>query len=189
MRLFIAIELTDAIKIEIEKIVNKLREADCDVKWVRREGMHITLKFLGEVEEDKKNKIEDILVRVAGTTAPFKVSFRGIGAFPDLRRPRVLWIGIEDGGELLKEVAEKLEASLDELNFPGEKRAFFPHLTLGRARSNAGIEELKKAMAEEEKFILPELNVSEIILMQSILKKEGAEYRKVMSYKLQERRG
>lgn len=190
MRLFIAIELAEEIKTEIEKIVNRLRGADCDVKWVRREGMHITLKFLGEVEEGRKDKIQDILVRIAGVTAPFKVSFRGIGAFPDAwqKRPRVIWIGIEDGYEELKDLAEKLGVCLAELNFSEEKRVFSPHLTLGRVRSGRGIEELKKAMAEQEKFILPELNVNEIILMQSILKREGAEYRKVMSPKLQERR-
>jgi 2'-5' RNA ligase len=187
MRLFIAVEISEEIKTELTKIIDKLKEADADVKWVGPEGMHITLKFLGEVDEKRKDKIIERMEKIFTPTPKilvwgFTVTFKGLGAFPDFKRPRVVWLGIEKGKEELTEVAKELDACLSELGFPAEKREFSPHLTLGRVKSSRGREKLMDALSSYNNFVLPKLTVNEIILMQSILKREGAEYKRVKEF-------
>jgi len=183
MRLFIAIEILEKIKAELMEIVDKLKQAGADVKWVRPQGMHITLKFLGEVDENRKDKIIEILKQISEKKSPFTVTFKGLGAFPDLKRPRVVWIGIEKGGEELKGIAKELDVSLGNLGFLREKREFSPHLTLGRVKSGRNKNALVSALSSHNNFTLPELNVDKINLIQSILKREGAEYKTVVSCK------
>lgn len=184
MRLFIAVEISEEIKREIVKITDKFKEAGADVKWVRPEGMHLTLKFLGEVDETRKDKIVDILKPISKTKSPFIITFQGLGAFPDLKRPRVIWIGAEKGKEELKNIAEEIEGPLSEMGFSKEKREFSPHLTLGRVKSNRGIKELVSLLTGCNDLILSELNADKISLIQSILKREGSEYKSVVSCNL-----
>lgn len=178
MRLFIAINISEEIKAGLKKIADKLKEIDADVKWVRPEGMHITLKFLGNVDENRKDKIMHVLEEISARKSPFTVTFQGVGVFPDLKRPRVVWIGIEKGREELKDIAKELDAHLSGLGFLKEAREFSVHLTLGRVKSSRGREKLVEVL-ESYNIILPELFVQKISLMESILKREGAEYRKV----------
>ena len=173
MRLFIAIEISEEIKTGLTKVVAKLKDAGADVKWVRPEGMHLTIKFLGEVDENRKDKIISGLEQVSEKKSPFTVTFKGLGAFPDLKRPRVVWAGIEKGREELKDIAKELEV-----------QKFSPHLTFGRVKSNRNENELVNALNAHNNFILPQLNVDKINLIESILKREGAEYRTVVSCKL-----
>jgi len=174
MRLFIAIEISEEIKTGLAKVVAKLKDAGADVKWVRPEGMHLTIKFLGEVDENRKDKIISSLEQISEKKSPFTVTFKGLGAFPDLNRPRVVWAGIEKGREELKDIAKELEV-----------QKFLPHLTLGRVKSGRGIKDLVALLVSASNgFALPELNVDKINLIESILKREGAEYRTVVSCKL-----
>lgn len=184
MRLFIAIEISEEIKTGLAKVVAKLKDAGADVKWVRPEGMHLTIKFFGEVDENRKDKIISSLEQVSEKKSPFTVTFKGLGAFPDLNRPRVVWAGIEKGREELKDISKELEASLSELGFSKEPREFSPHLTFGRVKSNRNKNGLVSALNAHNNFTLPQLNVDKINLIQSILKREGAEYRTVVSCKL-----
>ena len=178
MRLFIAIEVSEEIKAELKKVVDKLKEVDADVKWVRKEGLHITLKFLGEVDENGMDKIVNILEQISGEKNPFTVSFKGLGAFSDLKRPRVIWVGIERGKEELKDIAKELDV-----------REFSPHLTLGRVKSGRNRNELASALTDQNNLTMPELNVTKINLMESILKREGAEYRKRREIWLKKKKG
>lgn len=182
MRLFIAVEISEEIKTGLVKIIDKLKETDADVKWVRQEGMHITLKFLGEVDEKRKDKIIESLEKISEKRHPFIVTFKGLGVFPDLKRPRVVWVGIEKGKEELSDIAKELDAHLSELGFLCEKREFAPHLTLARVKSSRGRKELTEGLSSYNNFVLPKLIVNEIILMQSILKREGAEYKRVKEF-------
>lgn len=104
IRCFIAIPLSDEIKEKAVEIQSRLRKANADVKWVERENLHITLRFLGEIEEAKVEKVKRLMEEVAGRFSPQKLVFKGVGAFPDLRRPRVVWIGGE--GDSLSKIAE-----------------------------------------------------------------------------------
>jgi 2'-5' RNA ligase len=178
MRLFIAIEISAEIKAELTKIVDKLKEAAAEVKWVRPEGMHLTLKFLGEVEEGRKGVVENILEKIS-TTKSFTVTFQGLGAFPNLNNPRVIWVGIEKGKEELKKINGELETQLETVGFPKEERGFEPHLTLGRVKSGHNKVTLARMVTAESHLALTPLKVEKISLIQSILKREGAEYRRI----------
>jgi 2'-5' RNA ligase len=184
MRLFIAVEIPEEIKIELQKLLEKLKTTDADVKWVRPEGMHITLKFLGEADEKSKDKIIAVLEEVSKKKNSFTVNFRGLGVFPGLKRPRVVWVGIEKGREELRDMAKELESALSELGFPKEAREFSAHLTLGRVKSGRNREKLVEDLKNYNDFVLPPFNADKINLMQSVLKREGAEYSTVVSYKL-----
>ena len=178
MRLFIAVEISDEIKTELVKIVDDLKAAQADVKWVTPEGMHLTLKFLGEVGEGRKEIVENILERFS-MVKPFIVTFQGLGAFPNLNNPRVVWMGIENGREELKKINFELEKLLAEAGFPKEEREYEAHLTLGRVRSGQNKVALAKKLSAERPLALAPVKVEKIILMESILKREGAEYRRV----------
>ena len=178
MRLFIAVEISEEIKAELVKIVDKLKEAKAEVKWVRPEGMHLTLKFLGEVGEERKEIVGNILEKVS-IARPFTVTFQGLGVFPNLNNPRVVWVGIEKGREELKKINGELEKLLAEAGFPKEEREYESHLTLGRVKSGYNKAALAKKLSAEGPLTLAPLKVEKIILMESILKREGAEYRRV----------
>jgi 2'-5' RNA ligase len=106
-----------------------------EVRWARPENVHLTLKFLGEVPEDDLDRVAQALEPVSLRHEPFEAELSGFGAFPSARRARILWAGIGEGSEFLRELARDVDASLEPLGFEREDRAYVPHLTLGRARS------------------------------------------------------
>lgn len=176
MRTFIAINLNPDLKDTLANLVARLEKKGGHVKWVNQESMHLTLKFLGEIDENTALKIEDVLKRISGHTKPFILSLRGAGYFPqDRRNPRVLWIGLSEEKALIA-LEEELEAELEKLGFSREKRKFHPHLTLGRVKSAAGIAEIIDALERERETNFGEMTVKRITFFQSILKPSGAEY-------------
>lgn len=137
MRLFIGLKLPKKQKMRIHRAARTLRDDELPVRWVDPDNLHVTLKFLGEVRKDRVSAIEEILGRVAASTRAFTAEIGGFGAFPTVRRPRVLWLGIEATPEL-RCLKQDLEWSLGELGFEVETRAFHPHVTLGRAKKSHG---------------------------------------------------
>jgi 2'-5' RNA ligase len=184
IRCFIAILLSDEIKEKAVEIQSRLRKANADVKWVERENLHITLRFLGEIEEAKVEKVKRLMEEVAGRFSPQKLVFKGVGAFPDLRRPRVVWIGGE--GDSLSKIAEELERGIREIGIPPEKPFSF-HLTLGRVRSPRNLGQLTRLMGEVGDVHIGEMTAEKITLMRSILLPQGPQYS--ILYEVEFRRG
>ncbi len=135
-RLFVAVNLPEAERSGIHRAVSPLRASDLPVRWVPANNLHVTLAFLGDVEEERIGRISEALLRVGREHAPFTLDLRGLGAFPNLRRPRVLWIGAE-GGPALRAVQRGVAAALKPLGFAPDDRVFHPHVTVGRAQKHA----------------------------------------------------
>ena len=181
MRCFIAISLPYELKAKISGIQEKLKAAGADVSWTRPEGMHLTLKFFGEIEDKRIPKIEKALDAVVNGIPTFTLSVSGMGTFPDMRRPRVIWIGLkEDGGNLLR-LQKGVEEELKKTGFPSEDRRFTPHITLGRIRSNKNTDKLLRLIEEGKVEELGSFDVSEVHLIKSELKPAGAEYTELYS--------
>jgi len=173
IRCFIAILLPEEIKGKAWELQDKLKESNADVKWIERENLHITLRFLGEIEEEIIGKIKKLMEEVGKKFSPPLLRFKGVGAFPDLRRPRVIWVGGE--APLLEDIAKDLERGVRKLGIPPEK-PFSLHLTLGRVRSPRNLQSLSKAMKELEDVYLGEMRAESFSLMRSILYPQGPQY-------------
>ncbi len=182
MRCFIAID-AGGVRKAVEALIRDLRKTDADVRWVPTGGMHLTLKFLGETEEALIPKIESSLRAVASRHSRFVLTVAGTGAFPGYSRPRVLWVGIE-GSEELKRLYEDIELEMERLGYSREKRAFRPHLTIGRVRSGDGLGPVVEKLKGYKGMEFGKIDVGEVVLMRSILKPTGAEYEEIFSARL-----
>ena len=150
---------------------------------MRPESVHITLKFLGDVEINKIEEIAQMVQTVSKNHTSFSLTIEGTGVFPNGRNPRVLWVGIQQGAEEITALASQIENGLVELGYPKEKRAYSPHLTIGRIRSSRGIDATLKAMNQME-FQGEPFRVEEILIMQSELQPSGAVYTPLKKIKL-----
>ena len=183
VRSFIAIDLEPGLKTALQGLIRVLETTRADVRWARTNSMHLTLKFLGEIDEEKAAVVKRALQEVAGRHASFPLRLEGTGAFPDELNPRILWAGFAAEPDLLA-FHEDLEQELEREGFPREERAFHPHLTLGRVK---GPGQVRNAMLELEKHrrdSLGEMTVHKVALFESRLRPEGAEYRVLADYEL-----
>src|SRR5262249_17474494 len=146
-------------------------------------GWHLTVKFLGDIARKQVESILETLHEALRTQPPLRVVAQGLGAFPNLRRPRVLWAGLS--GEELKALSETIETALMPLHFPPEDHEFTPHLTLGRIRSLRGWEQVLAVVKEHEQVRFGESVIDHVVLYQSELRPEGAVYRRLGSIALQ----
>jgi len=135
MRAFIALELSEEIREELSRLQNELKKTDADVKWGDPENIHLTIKFLGNIDEAQIGAVTEALDKIASRTGQFKMSLFKLGAFPDLHRIHVVWIGIDEGCSQVETLARSIEDELCKAGFPGENRAFRAHLTLGRVKT------------------------------------------------------
>lgn len=177
LRMFVAIELSERVRQNVAGVLADLDRIGAAVRWVKPENLHLTLKFLGDVEEHRLSDLFAGTEEALREIHAFRVTFRGLGAFPHLRRPRVFWIGIEQqGAERLKTVQQRIESRLPGLGFPRDTKAFAPHLTLGRVKKNPrGIAELAAAV-ERMSFGPEEMSVERVVVMKSVLTPEGPNY-------------
>jgi 2'-5' RNA ligase len=184
MRTFVALNLPKKDRDRIHRAARPLREEGIPVRWVDAEAYHVTLKFLGEVRPERLPAIEEALERVGRSTAPFTLGFGGFGAFPTVRRPRVIWLGVDATPEV-RCLKQDLEWALSECGFDTETRAFHPHLTLGRADPADGAGAFRgldeKVAALEFTTAVP---IRSVELMRSHLSREGAHYSVVASARL-----
>ena len=185
IRSFIAIELPDEVKEIVAMIIKRLRPAQYRyVKWVAPAGIHLTIKFLGNISSDQIPKITDIMKTAAGRVPPLELRLGGLGMFPNEQRPRVIWVALEGNTEPLAAMQSEIEKALAPLGFAPENRAFTPHLTIGRVRDNASPEERKEiAVVVKEKKIDYDVSFTlrEISLMKSTLTPTGAIYNRLDS--------
>ena len=180
IRAFVAVELNAAAREAVGRVMSDLRAAAGDgVRWVRPEGIHLTLKFLGDIDVDSAPAISTALDRCAASVSPFSLTLEGVGAFPNLRRPRVIWVGLGGALEPLTVLQQSVERELEALGFARERRAFTPHLTLGRVRDGASrqqIRALSEAVAGASVGRDVDIPVRELSLMKSDLRPTGAVY-------------
>ena len=176
IRTFIAIELNKEIQKELNLVQEKLKETDPDVKWLNLSNIHLTLKFLGNIDPSQIEKIKTALNRIGEKTVSFILAFSKIGAFPKIDYPRVIWVGVSEGVEEVIRVNEVLEKALEELGFAREARPFHPHLTLGRVRSGKAKEKLKNSIQSTPFTSQNKINVQKITLFRSELTPKGPLY-------------
>ena len=175
MRLFVAIDPGSPARDRIESALVELRREVPDVRWGRSDAIHLTLKFLGEVAESRRAAIADAVDRAAARAGdPFAVELKGVGAFGDRRRPRVVWLGLTDPAGRLAAAAAAVESVFEEEGFAREKHSFNPHLTL--ARPKALSKSLPAAVAARSELNLGSIEVRSVILFQSVLHSSGADY-------------
>jgi len=176
IRSFIAIELSESIKKELAQLQEELKSCSADVKWTKPENIHLTLKFLGSVDEVQINQIKSILDKVASNCKPFKISLFKIGCFPKLDYPRVVWVGIDKGCSDAEAIAKDIEEDLSKIGFTKEKRSFSAHLTLGRVRSGKNRKNLVEKIKSLEFDSSTEMLAKEITLFKSTLTPKGSIY-------------
>lgn len=182
LRTFIAIPLPEAVQDKVDALLSDLRKADAAVRWVPARNLHLTLKFLGDVAEAR---LEELYVGIRMATEgiePFRITLTGLGAFPNARRPRVLWIGM-DVPEAMQRLYENIEKDLSRLHFPKEKRRFSPHLTIGRVKGLRGMERLM-SVVERTEFGPETVSVERIVAMKSDLRPTGAVYAPLKKFAL-----
>jgi len=183
MRVFLAIELPQEIKDLIEDIKEKLMPALKGIRWTRPEGMHLTLKFFGDVSRDDVVRVSEIVGRNVMNIAPMVLDVGLPGGFPSLKKPRVLWLGVGGDTQRLAALHAEIGGDLEECGFPGEKRAFKPHLTLGRARSRGGIiSGAEEVITKTGELGTHRFDTREFILFESELKPGGAVYTKLARF-------
>jgi 2'-5' RNA ligase len=178
-RCFIAVELSREIAEGVRKIQTGLRERAEGVSWVRPEGIHLTLKFLGDVDPDRIDKIAGRAETSVKASKPFSIAVRGCGGFPNARHPRVIWIGVDDPNGALTGLQAKVEQGMEEMGFAREERRYRPHLTIGRLRSGTGKGGVAEALEAMKECDLGTMEVREFCLFRSQLKPTGAEYTKL----------
>src|SRR5262249_44589335 len=174
MRIFVALEIPEEVRRALGSLVGKLEGTCRGARWVRLEGMHVTLKFIGEASPEKVERIRAELATIR-LAAPVEMTFRNVGFFPNERHPRVFWAGIaarDNLGELAAEAARRLEP----LGIARDERPFRPHLTLARFKSEDGLDRLREVLRQAGPLDFGAMRTGELHLYQSRLAPGGAEY-------------
>lgn len=175
VRSFIAIELPEDLKHGIFAATEKLRALNSDVKWVSLENLHLTVKFLGDTAEEMLENISKRLLSISERHAPFLLNFIGAGSFPDMRKPRVIWIGISESREFMN-LHNDIENAMTEFGFQKDNRRFSLHLTIGRVRSLKNVSTVMKEFSTLEQMDFGKIEVKNIALMKSDLRPNGSVY-------------
>jgi 2'-5' RNA ligase len=181
IRSFVAVLLDEGLRERVADVIERLRPLASAVAWVPPPNLHVTLQFLGGQTEERLREAEAALAEVAAETAPVDVTFHGIGAFPGLERPRILWVGLAQGALEVRRLQARAAAALAARGFPREERPWHPHLTIGRVfderswRREAG-SALRSALAQLAGISIGRLRVAELALMRSDLQPSGARY-------------
>lgn len=181
MRTFIAIELPPAVVSLLEQVQKKLKSSGLNIRWVRPETIHLTLRFLGEVPPEAVDPVRQALAESARGFSPISLWARGSGVFPGIKKPRVLWVGLSGQVDQLKTLQRTLEENLATIGFEREKRAFSGHLTLGRFKESVDAARLNDALSDIAEFRTEPFTADRIYLFQSVLKPSGPVYSKIAS--------
>lgn len=177
MRTFIAIEIPKNQRKIIWELIIEEKKRNLPIKWVEFENLHITLKFLGEIDDKKKCEIIPVITDIAKKYKPITVSLKGIGCFPGSRNPRVLWVGVNQGNSELIEIANEIDNTLVRYGFKKEEKKFHPHLTFGRIKTFCKVEDILNRTVKTEPFM-----VDSLVLFKSTLKPEGPIYEALQKF-------
>lgn len=184
IRLFISVELPDGIKDRLAELISELKRSGAGIKWVKPQNLHLTLKFLGWVEDSQVDEIIELSAKSVAGAGSFKARFEGLGTFPGGKAPRVIWVGTAEGGGALCKLAKDLEKNMSEAGFRKEERAFKPHLTIGRVKERKGLAKLTKQIGGIKDAGFGEVLVDRINVMKSTLAPNGPVYENLKEVKL-----
>lgn len=177
VRTFIAVEVDEGVRSRAAKLIKQLRQSGADVTWVAPENMHLTVKFLGDVDYRDVYHVCRAVEECVAELEPFTVEIRGVGAFPSLERPRVIWLGVDLGSEEMSMLNEKVETALSALGFPREGRKFHAHLTLGRVKKGGrALEHLVAMLREVKDQDFGPVVVDQVVIFSSELHPTGPVY-------------
>jgi 2'-5' RNA ligase len=185
IRSFIAVELPDEVLSALSRVQGHLKSYGFRTKWVRPANIHITLKFLGDIDTGTIDAISSAMASAAEGCAPMSLAAKGIGVFPNIKRPRVLWAGLTGEANRLMDLQRKLDDRLSDIGFAKERRSFKGHLTLGRFKARVNSAEMLRALTEFEDFETPSFMARELILFKSELRPSGAVYAKLEGISLE----
>jgi 2'-5' RNA ligase len=176
IRSFLAIELPSQMHSEIGEIQGRLKASRAHVRWVKVEQIHLILKFLGNIEEEQVTAISSVMKEVTEARSAFRISVNGLGAFPSIRNPRVIWLGLHGWEANLSPLQAEIETNLETVGFLPEGRPFRPHLTIGRVKSLKGSEKLVDLMERDRDVDLGSFVVDRLVLFKSDLRPTGPLY-------------
>ena len=176
MRAFFAIELDGAARAALTALIDRLRQSGARASWVKPPALHLTLRFLGEVNEDDAQRAADVMAKEVQGTPPFTCHIRGTGAFPSVRRPSVVWAGVEPAESPLLDVQAASERAAQAIQLPPERKPFHPHITLARIREPRRAEPLIPLLQREGSFDGGAITVQHVTLFSSRLTPQGAVY-------------
>jgi len=178
IRTFVAVPLSNEVGHEVRQLVGRLRQPNDGIRWVPPANLHLTLKFLGDVENTDVPAVCQVVRDVCSENDPFELTFGGTGTLPSLRRPRVLYAGVEDSSGTLRAIVADLEQAFAELGFKPEPRDYTPHLTLGRgSRGNRRVSaEAIERLQREDDVELGVMIAEEVHVIASFLDKQGPTY-------------
>jgi 2'-5' RNA ligase len=183
-RLFIAIDTPSSVRPLLIEARNRMKTIRTDVKWESDDKLHCTLKFLGDTDAGIVSDIQLRLQEIAGTFSRITVAYSGLGTFPNRREPRIIWAGIRDPQSTLTTMAKSIDQAMTAFGFEQERRAFSPHVTLGRVKGRHGIGELLDTL-ETITFDCPPVLIHEMLLVKSELRPSGSVYSIVAKMELQ----
>lgn len=183
MRCFLGVKIKQPLVPEVKKMKDKIRRTGGNIKLVEDGNLHYTIKFLGDVSEEKIKKIDKIKTEITDIK-PFKVQVKGMDAFPTRDYIKVIWLGIGNGYDKFKKLMIRINDKLEGLGFEEEEKELIPHMTIGRVRSGKNKKEIKHVIKNLEDRLLGTMEVGKITLFKSNLTTEGPEYKKLKEYKL-----
>ncbi len=188
-RLFIAADVSETQRDSIRELLDGLKKGvqftKAHPKWVSLDSMHLTMKFIGDVEPEAKARIIASVNTLVSKCNTFDFSLRGLGVFPNKKQPRVLWLGVDAGREKMIRLCEDVQSVLKPLGFAPEKRKFHPHLTLARIKSMRGISALMDVMQSHSNVFCGKTRLAHLTLYKSQLHPDGARYTALHTWPLQ----
>jgi RNA 2',3'-cyclic 3'-phosphodiesterase len=186
IRCFLAIPIPQPILIELEKLQTRLRNFSGGIRWVDPKTIHLTIKFLGELEQSKIDVLQTVVPAALSTVSTIPLRIKSLGVFPSRTRPRIFWTGVFDdseGNSLLEKTVAQAEDQCHSIGLPRESHPFRPHLTLGRSREGRSVTHLLEAwISESNTFYAGSFKADKIILFQSILHPYGPEHRPIHTF-------
>ena len=184
MRLFVALDVPDETRRALGEAIRRFENVCHGARWMRAESIHVTLNFIGHVQETKLPEIKDSLANVK-SSGSIEIAFRNFGFFPNERRPRVFWLGIESGPNLAA-LAASISSALEPVGIQREERAFRPHLTLARFKTEKGLPKLREIVAPLAHQSFGNTVATQFHLYESVLNPSGAVHTKLASYRFAE---
>lgn len=176
VRAFVAVLLGQDLQHKIALVQEEFIKISPEVKWVSEENFHVTLKFLGNVEEHLLGDISEALIEALGDVEPFDIEIGSVGAFPSKGRPKTVWVDVTSGGSELKNLAERVDKALETVGFPCEDRPFRSHITIGRVKDDRGARKLSNALRDAQIGMIGTIRVDAVALMKSELRRVGPIY-------------
>lgn len=183
-RIFVAVALDPALRAAVLALERRLEDAGARLRWVEVENLHFTLRFLGQLSEPQLDRVRRTVRDASAGSAAFRIRLAGIGAFPNPRRPQVVWAGIREGAEAMEDLARRLDDALARERFPREPRGFTPHLTLARVKDARLWGDLSRVLPVFEAEEVGAQDVRSLLVMESLLRPQGPIYTPVEEVQL-----